>query len=291
MAKKLIILAAMLAVMLVAAVPAMAQEGAAQEQYAPAEAEEFDGIGIVERADVGGGPEGYGLVTGNGDGYYLEGDFDFASLVGQEVSVSGTITYEGARVLNVETIEPTTPQSEEVAVTGVVFKDDDFSDGTLYNVRDEATGEVVPLAGGPGADFEPYLDQRATLYGAFIDEEPNGNVGRYLYVLRAELAGNAAGGQDETTTGGETTMGEETTAAVANEDGGTPEQAGIDLNEDGVVDEADGDFAVQTSDEGVTSTPDEGALPGTGGLLLPIAGLVGALLLAGGLLRLRNSAR
>lgn len=165
-------------------------------------------------------------------------------------------------------------------------------------MRDEGSGEVYPLTGGPGLDLTPYLEQRATVYGTFVDAEPNGNVGTYLSVARVELTGGAAGGTTtgETTTGGATTMGETTMGGTTGpveeryEDGGTPEEVGIDVNEDGAVDEADGESAVQTSDEGVASTPDEGALPGTGGLLLPVAGLTGALLLVGGLIFRRKLA-
>lgn len=193
-------------------------------------------------------------------------------------------------ILTVEVIEPAQEGGEEVAVTGVVFEDDDFSDGTLYNVRDEGSGEVYPLTGGPGLDLTPYLEQRATVYGTFVDAEPNGNVGTYLSVARVELTGGAAGGTTtgETTTGGATTMGETTMGGTTGpveeryEDGGTPEEVGIDVNEDGAVDEADGEFAVQISDED--------ALPGTGGLLLPVAGLTGALLLVGGLIFRRKLA-
>ncbi len=145
-------------------------------------------------------------------------------------------------------------------------------------MRDEGSGEVYPLTGGPGADLTPYLKQRATVYGTFVDEEPNGNVGTYLSVARVALIAGAAveTTTGETTTGGAATLGG-TTGPVEEryEDGGTPEEVGIDVNEDGAVEEADGEFAVQTSDEGVASTPDEGALPGTGGLLLPVAGLAG----------------
>ncbi len=294
MAKRLMVLVSMLALMLATTIPAVAQEEAAQEQYAPQTAvgDEFAGFGVVEEV-----PGGYGLAIGPQEAVYLEGDADFASFVGRDVYVSGTVTSIAPEIVTVEIIEKAIQDGQEATVTGVVFQDDDFSDGTLYNVREEGTGIVYPLAGGPGLDLEPYLDQPTNLYGTFVEQEPNGNTGLYLSVERAELVEGAADGQGEATTGGGTTMGEETTAAVETEDGGTPEQAGIDLNEDGAVDEADGavdeadgDFAVQTSDEGVTSTPDEGALPGTGGLLLPIAGLVGLVAVAGGVLYRRRLA-
>ena len=298
MAKRMVTLTAIVAALLALAVPAMAQE-AAQEQYVPGTAvgDEFAGFGVI--AEVEGG---YGLEISADQALYLEGDADFASFVGENVYVNGTITSVAPTILTVEVIEPAIEDGQEATVTGVVFEDDDFSDGTLYNVREEGTDVVYPLAGGPGTDFTPYLDQRTTLYGTFIEQEPNGNTGLYLSVSRAELAEAASGG----TTTGETTLGEATTSETTlgettlgettgpseeqYEDGGTPEQAGIDLNEDGAVDEADGDFAVQTSDEGVSTTPEEGALPGTGGLILPVAGIAGAALLAGGLLYRRKLA-
>ena len=257
----------------------------------PAVGDEFSGFGVIQ--PLGGGMPGYGLYTGSGpgSGIYLEGDADFAAFEGENVYVSGTITNDTPVTLTVEVIEPAQEGGGEVAVTGTVFEDDDFSDGTLYNVRDEGSGEVYPLTGGPGLDLTPYLDQRATVYGTFVDEEPNGNTGTYLSVSRVELAQGAAGGQYGTTMGGGTTMmGGETTAVAGIEDGGTPEQVGIDLNEDGAVDENDGQFAVQTSDEGLASTPEEGALPGTGGLILPVVGVAGAAVLLGGLLYYRKLA-
>ena len=293
MAKRFVILVTMFASMLAMAVPAMAQQN---------EEEAF--TGVIEAIDTNpSGTSPYGLyVEEVGTGYFLRGGQDFADYEGQTVTVYGATeaTEGGALIVDVSRVEPTAgAEGEEVAVPGVVFEDDDFSDGTLYNVRDEGSGEIYPLTGGPGLDLTPYLDQLATVYGTFVNEEPNGNVGTYLSVARVELAGGAAGGgqgetttMSETTTMGGTTMGETMGPAEERyEDGGTPEEVGIDVNQDGVVDEADGEFAVQTSDEGVSSTPDEGALPGTGGLLLPVARIAGALLFVGGLLFRNRLAR
>ncbi len=289
MAKRLVVLVAMLA----AAVPAMAQEGAAQEQYAPevrqpgqaVVGDEFSGFGVVEPLD--GIPGRYGLETGPEEGIYLEGDFDFAAFEGQDVYVSGVITNDTPVVLTVEQIEPIAGEAEELSVTGVVEEQGAKADGTtIYSVVDEETGQGYALEGD--IDFAALVGQRVIAYGWY---EAGGGAA-ILNVLSIEPTDGAATTANESTTMGETTMGGETTVAVETEDGGTPEQAGIDLNEDGAVDEADGEFAVQTSDEGVSSTPDEGALPGTGGLILPIAGLLGALLIVlGGLLRRRSSTR
>ena len=79
-----------------------------------------------------------------------------------------------------------------------------------------------------------------------------------------------------------TTMGE-TTGPVDEdyEDGGDP-AGGIDLNEDGVVDEADAVLAAETSDAAAESTPEGRALPNTGGAALPLLLLAVGLLAGGG---------
>ncbi|QIN79851.1 hypothetical protein GBA65_16415 [Rubrobacter marinus] len=65
------------------------------------------------------------------------------------------------------------------------------------------------------------------------------------------------------------------------EDGGDPE-GGVDLNEDGAVDEADAELAAETSDAAAEEAPEEATLPNTGGAVLPL--LAGALLVGGGCL-------
>ena len=163
-------------------------------------------------------------------------------------------------------------------------------------VNPDGTTQPVPVAiyGGVGTaqsgdPAEPFAGATDGLvlvdFDPVVLEDGQALSGSYSF---GEGEGTVLGG---TTTGGGTTMmGGETTVAASTEDGGTPEQAGIDLNEDGAVDEFDGRFAVQTSDQGVSSTPEEGALPGTGGLILPVAGFVGAALLVGGLLYYRKLA-
>ncbi len=76
---------------------------------------------------------------------------------------------------------------------------------------------------------------------------------------------------------GDTSVGEATTI-----DEGDPAE-GEDLNGDGVVDEADGEFAAQTSDAAAESGPEGRTLPNTGGLALVVL-LAGALLASGGFL-------
>ena len=70
------------------------------------------------------------------------------------------------------------------------------------------------------------------------------------------------------------------------EDGGAPE-GGVDLNEDGVVDEADAKLAAETSDAAAEAEAEDTTLPNTGGPVLPL--LAGTLLVGAGLLVLRTT--
>ena len=72
--------------------------------------EEFAGLGVVEavgeRSD---GTMGYGLSISADEGYYLEGDFDFAAFEGEGVYFAGEVVFyrEGGSYLRVEQmIEP-----------------------------------------------------------------------------------------------------------------------------------------------------------------------------------------
>ena len=105
----------------------------------------------------------------------------------------------------------------------------------------------------------------------------------------ASLLSGGFGG--DTSAGGGTTMGETPGGLPvgAFEDGGDPE-GGVDLNEDGVVDEADAALAAETSSEAADTAPEEPSLPFTGGAALPTVLPAGALL-AGGLLLLRRAPR
>ena len=109
MAKRLMILATLLAAMLPLMAPAALAQEVAQQQYSPEgppAAEEFAGSGMIE--SITGIDGGYGLKLPSGEGIYLEGDFDFESFVGQEVYVEGVINTatDGARIMTVESIEP-----------------------------------------------------------------------------------------------------------------------------------------------------------------------------------------
>jgi hypothetical protein len=109
MAKKLLGLAALLAAMLVAATPAVAQE---DDQYGGAHqygGQEVTVTGVVENFGTpveGSSP--YGLRDeSTGLVYYLAGDFDFGAYEGQRVTATGTTEVViRSLVLNVSSIEP-----------------------------------------------------------------------------------------------------------------------------------------------------------------------------------------
>ena len=71
-------------------------------------------------------------------------------------------------------------------------------------------------------------------------------------------------------------------ASFAFEGGENDPAAGEDLNEDGSVDEADGELAARTSDAAADSDPEGRELPNTGGMVLPL--LAAALLVGAGVL-------
>jgi hypothetical protein len=71
--------------------------------------EEFAGLGVVEAvSERSDGTMGYGLSISADEGYYLEGDFDFAAFEGRSVCVAGEVVFyrEGGSYLRVEQIEP-----------------------------------------------------------------------------------------------------------------------------------------------------------------------------------------
>ena len=304
MAKRFVILAAMLAAMLALAVPAFAQEEVSVTGVIEEQGQKADGTAVYSIADEATG-EAYYLETATGES---PGD-----LLGRRVTAYGTVRNDSGQILTADRIELVGAQqqqpAEELSVTGVLEEQGARADGTpAYGVVDETSGQGYVLEGD--FDFAALVGQRVTAYGAYeagggaailnvLSIEPEDEGGTTVISEETTTTGATTAISEETTTGGETMISEETImggttmgtttgpAEERYEDGGTPEQVGIDVNEDGVVNEADGEFAAQTSQEGVANTPDEGALPGTGGLVLPVAGLAGALLVAGGLL-LRN---
>lgn len=109
MAKRLLGLAVLLAAMLVAAAPAVAQ---GDYQYGGAYqygGQDVTVTGVVENFGTPvGGSSPYGLRDeSTGLVYYLAGDFDFGAYEGQRVTASGTTEVViRSLVLNVSSIEP-----------------------------------------------------------------------------------------------------------------------------------------------------------------------------------------
>lgn len=111
------------------------------QQYEPAETtgEEFSGTGTVEYLDdKADGTPVYGLAVSPDEGHYMEGDFDFATLEGEQVEVTGRILHrdQGGHYLHVRSI-------------GLVGG----GDGKVHPVAEETT---------PAASLEP------------IDQSPDG---------------------------------------------------------------------------------------------------------------------
>ena len=300
MAKRFAFSVAMLALMLAAAVPAIAQEEVSVTGVIEEQGQKADGTAVYSIIDEGSG-EAYYLETATGES---PGD-----LLGRPVTAYGTVRNDSGQILTANRIEPVGAQqqpAEELSVTGVLEEQEARADGTpAYGVVDETSGQGYVLQGD--FDFAALVGQRVIAYGAYeagggaailnvLSIEPADEGGTTTF-SEGTIIGESTTIAEEPAAGAETTMGETTMGITTGpaderyEDGGTPEQVGVDVNEDGVVSEADGEFAAQTSDEGVASTPDEGALPGTGGLVFPVAGLLGALLVAGGLLFRNRLAR
>lgn len=245
---------------------------------------------------------------------------------GQKVTISGTLVSEGTEpVLDVTGIaEPSeTEQPGESATLSfeLLVEDEPPADATFFgNIQtgEGGPGIFVPLTDpdGDGAytgtttipdrfppglrplppDAEPLAFPIRIVQGTGTN--PNAAVespGEPIRVLKdfgtvplqAENTFPASflfGGAGGNTSGGETTTTDEGSPMS---DEGDPTK-GEDLNEDGAVDEADGELAAETSDAAAEADAGERTLPNTGGAALPI--LAGALLVGAGLL-VRHTSR
>ena len=233
---------------------------------------------------------------------------------GQKVTISGTqVPGEGAQtVLEVTSVdEPLeTPRPGEAATLSfeLVVEGEPPADATFYgNIRtgEGGPGIIVPLTDPDGdgvytgstsipdrfppglrplpADAEPLEFPVRIVRGALPDAEGEapggpGEVLKDFGTVPMEEENTFSASYSPGDTGGDTTLDEGTTADEDYEDGGDP-KGGIDLNEDGVVDEADAELASETSDAASDNAPEGTTLPNTGGAVLPLA--AGTLLLGG----------
>ena len=278
MAKRLAVLVAMLALMLAAAAPALAQDRQGG-QYA---GEETSVTGRVENlGPKEGGGSIYGIFGEEVQGYYyLEGDVvDFGPLVGQVATAYGTLetSEDGATILNVSRVEPPdecealseTPDlcgTETIAVNFELAVECEPPAGTIfYGLAGQEPVELID-ADGDGS-YEGALTLPAD-FGTFempiwiqtgTPEVPNQHTiesfGRVvlddadLFSASVSLCDGGPGGTGNGFDGS-----------------GGPEVSG------------------SGNEEGVPSAAK--VLPSTGGIL-PIAGLTGLLIVAGGLLARR----
>ena len=236
---------------------------------------------------------------------------------GQQVTVSGTLVSGGDAepVLEVTNIEEPSDTGEPGAAATLSFElaveGEPPADATFFgNIQtgEGGPGIFVPLTDGDGVytgsttisdrfppglrplppDAEPLAFPVRIVQGTGTNPNAQGEApGEPITVLKDF---GAAPLQEENTYStsflfeGDTSVGETTTI----DEGETPTvdesdpTAGEDLNEDGVVDEADGEYAAQTSDAATESGPEGRTLPDTGGLALVL--LAGVMLAGGGLL-------
>ena len=151
-------------------------------------------------------------------------------------------------------LRPLPPDAEPLALPVRIVQ----GTGTNPNAQSEVPGEPITVL----EDF-----------GAAPLQEEN------IYSTSFLFEGDTSVGETTPINEGETTMIDEGETPTVHESDPT---AGEDLNEDGVVDEADGEYAAQTSDAAAESGPEGRTLPNTGGLALVL--LAGALLAGGGFL-------
>ena len=292
---------------------ALVDEGSGEGYYGEAAAGEDLGNLVGERVTA------YGTVRNDSGSILTASRIEFAD--GE--AAGGQYTVE-ERAINFElSVEGEPPSDAAFSGSGPLVGlpaalSDEDGDGTYegsasveVTVNPDGTTQAAPVAiyggtgtapsGDPGEPFAGATDGLVLVdFGMTVLEDGQTLSGSYSF---EDGAGTTLGGGE--TMGGGTTgadgeaMGETTGPAAGQyEDGGSAVAAGIDLNEDGAVDEADGQHAVQVSDSAVAASG-QGTLPATGsegmvssatkvlpstGGVLPIAGLAGLLIFAGGLL-------
>ena len=136
------------------------------------------------------------------------------------------------------------PASQTVTVTGVIEKPEvtSYMYGT-HAITDEASGTRYALRSEEEGLLDGYTDRRVTVYGTSVSDYENGAIEGGPPLLDV--------------------------ARVDSADPSDPEnpELGVDLNGDGVVDEADGEFAATVSDaaKSAVDKADQTVLPATGG--------------------------
>lgn len=300
MAKRFAVLMAAAAAMTAMAVPALAQEApveapsAAEAQYQSEHVISPTAVEVTgEVFDRGGWL--YIEDGATGKEYYLTGTTGmFAPFEGEVATIYGTAECgnEGCQ-LEVEKVEGL---EEEATIVGQIAEI-----GGWQHLVDDETGTEYYLVGSfdSAEEADALTGKRVEAQGVtqcFTDGPEYGCTFAFSSIEPIEEVASA----EQTAPAEESVPAEETTIVDEAEDAASPEQEiGIDVNEDGAVDEADGELAVQVSDSAEDADSGQGSLPAavsegvvysaakvlpsTGGVL-PIAGLAGLLIVAGGLM-------
>ena len=238
---------------------------------------------------------------------------------GQKVTVSGTLVSGGDTepILEVTNIEEPSDTGEPGAAATLSFEltveGEPPADATFFgNIQtgEGGPGIFVPLTDGDGdgvytgsttirdrfppglrplpPDAEPLAFPVRIVQGTGTNPDAEGEMPGEPITVLEDFGAEPLQEENTYSTSflfeGDTSVGETTTideGEATTFDESDP-AAGEDLNEDGVVDEADGEFAAQTSDAASETGPEGRTLPDTGGLALVL--LAGTLLAGGGFL-------
>ena len=149
--------------------------------------------------------------------------------------------------------------SRTIEVTGVIEK----PEATTYMygshaVVDEASGERYALRSDEEGLLDDSTDRRTTVSGTLVPGYENGAVEGGPPLIEVDEIRPATGNLDD-------------------------DAGGADVNGDGMVDEADGEFAAAVSDAAISDSENAGqpVLPATGGPVLALLGVALVLLGAG----------
>lgn len=251
--KKLMVLGGILAMLLVAAAPAFAQEGS------------ITATGVLgEPYTVGEDPGlNYNLTDeASGVTYVLTSGFvDMNSYVGERVSIEGALigAADGAPpAVNVTSLEPADggpPAPEIVVITGALEPVAELApEGPTHTITEYSTGDVYGLfSDAQGVDLSQYEGQSVAIYGIFQTQgNPMSNFADPTDVL----------------------------IYVTSMESLEPLPVEPSENDPSVSE----DVPPDTSDQYATSTVETSILPNTGGFSPAAAGMLGLLLFGGGLL-------
>lgn len=312
MARRLTVLVGVLLVMLVTAVPALAQEP-------PETGESVEATGVLQYAGSNGGYDYYTINDeATGESYTLRSDsVDLGAYLDQRVDISGTLVVEEIPTsageaqsvyVEVDSVESAGSPDPRVTVTFELTVEGEPPAGTVFVGL--LGGEPVPqeLTDPDGDGVYTYstslmpasAGEPGTPARIAQGEGPlqSGPAGPYLAGPITTIKDFGLVALDEDTTLSATVSFEESqggttpeTTTSGPDEPGDP-KTGADINEDGSVDEADGEVAASISDSAreAEKASGEPTLPTTGGaVLLPL--IAGLLLAAGGLLLTRRATR